>query len=115
MGLVFYHNPRCSKSREALKCLEEKGHAPRIVRYLEEPPTAAEISALLAKLGISARELMRKNEAPYKDLGLDDPKFSEKALIAMMAAHPVLIERPILVSGKRAVIARPPERVLELL
>ena len=115
MSLVLYHNPRCSKSREALRLLEEKGHRPKVVKYLETPPAAADISALLGKLGMSARELLRKSEEAYQALGLDNPALSEKALIAAMAEHPELIERPILIAGRRAVIGRPPERVLDLI
>jgi arsenate reductase len=115
MPLVLYHNPRCSKSREALRLLEEKGRHPKVFKYLETPPTPAEISSLLGKLGIPARDLMRKSEAVYKSLGLDNPSLSEKTLVAAMAENPVLIERPILIAGRRAVIGRPPERILELL
>ena len=115
MSLVLYHNPRCSKSREALRLLEEKGHRPKIVQYLQTPPAAADISALLGKLGMTARELLRKSEEAYMALGLDNPALSEKALIAAMAEHPELIERPILIAGRRAVVGRPPERVLDLI
>ena len=113
--LTFYHNPRCSKSRGALELLEARGLAPTVVRYLETPPDAATLSALLGKLGIGARQLLRSGEDEYKELGLGDASLSDEQLIAAMAAHPKLIERPILVAGKRAVIGRPPEKVLELL
>ena len=113
--ITLYHNPRCSKSREALTLLEARGQAPRIVRYLETPPDAATLKSLLKSLGISARGLLRSKEPEYAELGLDDPKLSEAKLIAAMVAHPRLIERPIAVDGKRAVIGRPPEKVLELL
>ncbi|MGC4088224.1 MAG: arsenate reductase (glutaredoxin) [Polyangiaceae bacterium] len=113
--ITLYHNPRCSKSREALALLEAQGQAPRIVRYLETPPDAATLKSLLKSLGISARELLRSKEPEYTELGLDDSKLSETKLIAAMVAHPRLIERPIAVDGKRAVIGRPPEKVLELL
>lgn len=113
--ITFYHNPRCSKSREALALLEEHGIQPDIVRYLETPPTAVTLKALLKALGIPARELLRNKEAEYSELGLDDPGLGEAALIAAMVKHPRLIERPIAVDGKRAVIGRPPEKVLELL
>jgi arsenate reductase len=115
MTLILYHNPRCSKSREALRLLEEKGLHPKIVKYLETPPTASEIAVLLKKLRIPARDLMRTSEQVFKSLGLDDPNISDKALIAAMADNPVLIERPILISGRRAVIGRPPERVLDII
>ncbi|GBL54463.1 arsenate reductase [Pseudomonas citronellolis] len=113
--LTLFHNPRCSKSRGALELLEARGLAPTIVRYLETPPSAAELQALLGKLGIGARQLLRTGEDEYKALGLDDPQLSDAQLIEAMAAHPKLIERPILVAGDKAVIGRPPEKVLEIL
>ncbi|MCF7220573.1 arsenate reductase (glutaredoxin) [Marilutibacter chinensis] len=112
---LLYHNPRCSKSRAALALLNERGIEPGIVAYLEQPPSIDELRALLARLGLGARELLRKGEAEYEELGLDDPALGDEALIAAMHMHPRLIERPILVVGERAVIGRPPERVLELL
>ncbi|WP_342243200.1 arsenate reductase (glutaredoxin) [Pseudomonas sp. OTU5201] len=113
--LTLYHNPRCSKSRGALELLEARGLAPTIVRYLETPPSAPELRDLLAKLGLTARQLLRTGEDEYKALSLDDTSLSEEELIAAMAAHPKLIERPILVAGDKAVIGRPPEKVLEIL
>jgi len=113
--LTFYHNPRCSKSRNALELIEARGMQPRIVRYLETPPSRIELQELLGKLGISARQLLRSGEDEYKSLNLSDSSLSEAALIEAMACHPKLIERPILVTGQRAVIGRPPENVLELL
>lgn len=113
--LTLYHNPRCSKSRGALELLEARGLQPTVVRYLDTPPSAAELRALLAKLGIPARQLLRSGEDEYKALNLADADLNEEQLIAAMAAHPKLIERPILVAGERAVIGRPPEKVLELL
>ena len=113
--LTLYHNPRCSKSRGALELLEARGLQPKVVRYLETPPSAAELEELLAKLGILARQLLRSGEEEYKALNLGDPALGEEQLIAAMVAHPRLIERPILVAGDRAVIGRPPEKVLELL
>jgi arsenate reductase len=113
--LILYHNPRCSKSRGALELLEAHGLNPTIVRYLETPPSATEIKALLAKLGISARQLLRTGEDEYKALNLADSSLDETALIAAMASHPKLIERPILIAGDKAVIGRPPEKVLELI
>lgn len=115
MSLVLYHNPRCSTSRAALKLLEELGVAPKIVLYLETPPTAAEIRRLLKKLGVGPRDLMRAKEPIFKELGLGDPGLSDDALVDAMAEHPILIERPVLIAGERAVIGRPAERVLELI
>ena len=113
--LTLYHNLRCSKSRGALELLEARGLAPTVVRYLETPPSAEELRSLLGKLGIAPRELLRSGEDEYKALGLADSSLSDEQLIAAMVAHPKLIERPILVAGERAVIGRPPEKVLELL
>jgi arsenate reductase len=113
--LTLYHNPRCSKSRGALELLEARGLSPNVVRYLETPLNAAQIKALLGKLGISARQLLRTSEEEYKTLNLADASLSEQQLIDAIAAHPKLLERPILEVGDRAVIGRPPENVLELL
>jgi len=113
--LTLYHNPRCSKSRSTLQLLEDRGVQPTLVRYLETPPTAEQLRDLLSKLGISARQLLRTGEDEYRELNLADSALSDADLIDAMAAHPRLIERPILVAGDRAVIGRPPENVLELL
>jgi arsenate reductase len=113
--LTLYHNPRCSKSRGALELLEARGLVPTIVRYLETPPSAAELRDLLAKLGLTARQLLRTGEDEYNTLGLDDASLSEEQLIAAMTTHPKLIERPILIAGDKAVVGRPPEKVLEIL
>ncbi len=113
--LTLYHNPRCSKSRGALQLLEERGLAPTIVRYLETPPSAAQLQELLGKLGLSARQLLRSGEDEYQTLNLADPGLSEAQLIEAMVEHPKLIERPILIVGDKAVIGRPPEKILELL
>ena len=113
--LTLYHNPRCSKSRGALELLEARGLQPTVVRYLETPPSTAELRELLAKLGMSARQLLRTGEDEYKTLGLADTSLGDEQLIAAMAGHPRLIERPPLGPGARAVFGRPPEKVLELL
>ena len=113
--LTLYHNPRCSKSRGALELLEARGLSPNVVRYLETLPTAAQLTDLLTKLKISARQLLRTGEDEYKTLNLADSSLSDAQLIDAMAAHPKLIERPILVAGDRAIIGRPPENVLEIL
>lgn len=116
MALTFYHNPRCSKSRQALALLEARGVQPSVVRYLETPPDAKTLDRILKALGKEPRELMRKQEAPYKDLGLDDPGKSRAALIQAMVENPILIERPLAVAADgRAVVGRPPEAVLDLL
>ncbi len=113
--LTLYHNPRCTKSRGALELLQARGLSPDVVLYLETPPDAAQLRELLGKLGVSARQLLRTGEDDYKQLNLADASLSDEQLIAAMAAHPKLIERPILVVGDKAVIGRPPENVLELL
>ena len=113
--LTLYHNPRCSKSRGALQLLEARGLHANVVRYLETPPSAAELKSLLGKLGITARDLLRSGEDEYKTLGLSDTSLSEAQLIEAMVKHPKLIERPILIAGDKAVIGRPPEKVRELL
>ena len=113
--ITLYHNPRCSKSREALALLREQGQEPEIILYLETPPNAKTLKAILEKLGITARELLRKGEDAYKDLNLADEKLSDAALIKAMVEHPKLIERPIAINGEKAVIGRPPQKVKNIL
>ncbi|VXC83825.1 arsenate reductase (glutaredoxin) [Pseudomonas sp. 9Ag] len=113
--LILYHNPRCSKSRNALELLEQRGLTPSVIRYLETPPSADELRQILARLGISPRQLLRSGEEEYKTLNLTDPTLTDEQIIDAMVAHPKLIERPILVVGDAAVIGRPPEKVLEIL
>lgn len=112
---TIYHNPRCSKSRQTLQLLEDNGVSPEIVLYLETPPSASALKDLLKKLGISARDLLRKGEDAYKENNLKDDSLSESQLIAAMVEHPKLIERPIVVKGSKAVLGRPPENVLQLI
>ena len=114
MSLVIWHNPRCSKSRQTLALLEEKGLSPDIRLYQENAPTAAEITAALDMLGIDdPRALMRTGEAEYKEQGLAGK--SGDALVDAMAATPKLIERPVVINGNKAALGRPPESVLEIL
>ena len=113
--LTLYHNPRCSKSRGALELLEAQGLAPTVVRYLETPLDAAQLERLLGKLGLTARQLLRTGEEEYATLNLADASLSQAQLIAAIAAHPKLMERPILEAGDKAVIGRPPEKILEIL
>jgi arsenate reductase len=113
--VTIYHNPRCSKSRQTLALLNERGLEVEIVEYLKSPPDAPTLAGLLDGLGLEPRDLMRKTEAAYKELGLDDPALDRAALIAAMARNPVLIERPIVVAGRRMALGRPPEAVLEIL
>ena len=110
---TIYHNPRCSKSRATLALLEERGVSPQIRLYLQDPPDAAELKGLLKKLGMPAAQLVRRGESEYRESGLG-PDASENEILAAMAAHPKLIERPIVVRGRRAVLGRPPENVLAL-
>lgn len=111
----IYHNSHCSKSRATLALLEEHAEPFQVINYLETPPTPAELTELLGLLHMSARQLLRRGEPDYQELGLADPKLDDDALIAAMAAHPKLIERPIVVAHGRAVIGRPPESVLAIL
>ena len=115
MTATIYHNPRCGTSRKVLDALRARGIAPTIVEYLKTPPDAATLRALLAAMNMPARALLRRKEAAYGEFGLDDPAKTEAALIAAMAAHPILIERPIVVTAKGTVLCRPPERVAEVL
>lgn len=112
---LIYHNPRCSKSRETLKLLQAHNIEPNIIEYLKTPPAEKELKALLRKLGLAPRDLLRKKEKEYKAAGLDNPALTDDELIALMVANPRVIERPIVVSGNKAVIGRPPENVLELI
>ena len=113
--VTIYHNPRCSKSRQTLELLKDRGISPKVVRYLDTPPDAATIAGLLDMLGLEPRDLMRRKEAPYGELGLADGSVSRADLIRAMADNPILIERPIVVSGAKAAIGRPPESVLDVL
>ncbi len=115
MTLKIYHNPRCSKSRQTLQILQDKGAAPEVIEYLKQPPTRAELVDILKGLGLKPRELMRQGEAEYKEAGLDDPALTDDQLIQAMLDHPKLIERPIVVKDGQVVIGRPPERVLDIL
>ena len=113
--VVIYHNPRCSKSRQTMGLLEERGIAPTVVEYLETPPSATKLKELLGLLGFAPRELMRKKEAPYKELDLGNEALSTDELVQAMVDNPILIERPIVESNGKAALGRPPESVLEIL
>ena len=115
MQVTLYHNPKCSKSRQALALLTERGLEPRVIEYLKTPPTAAELDALLTMLGMQPRELLRTGEDAYREHALNDPSLTRAELIARMVANPIVIERPIAIHAGRAVVGRPPERVLEIL
>ena len=114
-AVTILHNPRCSKSRATLQLLQERGIEPAIQLYLETPPSADELTAILAALGKTPRELMRKGEAEYREQALDNPALSREELVAAMVASPRLIERPIVMANGKAAVGRPPESVLEIL
>jgi len=115
MSVKIYHNPRCSKSRQALALIENSGIAPEVIKYLETPPTIGELTMLLNKMDLAPMEAMRKGEAVFKELDLKNKDLSAAELIQIMAENPILIERAIVVTEKGALIARPPERVSEIL
>lgn len=112
---TIYHNPRCSKSRQTLAILEEHNIATEVILYLEDTPNKQKLQELLQLLGKTPRDLLRKSEAAYKDKGLSDDTLSDDFLLNAMLSEPKLIERPIVVSGNKAVLGRPPENVLELI
>jgi arsenate reductase len=115
MSVTIYHNPACGMSRNVLAMIRQSGVEPRIVEYLKHPPNKEKLTSLLKRMGVSARAVLRKKGAPYAELGLDDPKWSEAELIGFMLAHPVLIERPIVETPKGVALCRPSERILDLL
>ncbi len=112
---TIYHNPKCSTSRNTLAMIRNTGEEPAIILYLEAPPTKAQLQELLAKMQISPRGLLRTKADPYVSLGLKEDKFTDNQLIDYMVEHPILIERPVVVTSKGAVLCRPAERVLEIL
>ncbi|MDH4981143.1 arsenate reductase (glutaredoxin) [Hyphomicrobium sp. D-2] len=115
MTVTIYHNPACSTSRKTLALIREKGIEPDVIEYLKTPPSSAELKRLIKKMGLKARDVIRRKEALYGELDLDDAALSDDELIAAMVAHPRLIERPIVVSDKGVRLGRPPETVLEIL
>jgi len=115
MSISIYHNPRCSKSRQTLALIRERGVEPEIVEYLKTPPTPAEIKRITERLGCSARDIIRNGEPEYRELGLDDPSLAEETLVARIAEQPKLLQRPIVLTDTGACIGRPPENVEALL
>jgi arsenate reductase len=115
MRATIYHNPKCSTSRKVLEILRERGVEPTVIDYVAHPPDRADIARLTEKLGLSARDLLRKRGTPYDELGLNDPKLSETALLDSIAEHPILMERPVVVTEKGAKICRPAEVVNTLI
>ena len=115
MSITIYHNPECGTSRNTLAMIRQSGDEPDVIEYLKNPPDRARLVQLIAALGISARELLREKGTPYAELGLADPKWSDDELLDFMLAHPILINRPIVVTDKGVRLCRPSELVLELL
>jgi len=112
---VIYHNPKCSKSRETLQILQDHEIEMEIIDYLEDPPTPQELGRIIEMLGVSARDLMRSTEPVYKDADLDDDSLSDDDIIEAICEYPALLQRPIVISGNKAIIGRPPARVLEII
>jgi arsenate reductase len=115
MSVTIYHNPACSASRNTLAMIRQSGEEPEVIEYLKVPPDRARLVQLIKAMGIPARALLREKEAPYAELGLADPKWSDDQLIDFMLAHPILINRPIVVTPKGVRLCRPSEAVLDLL
>ncbi|MDH3473135.1 MAG: arsenate reductase (glutaredoxin) [Rhodospirillales bacterium] len=115
MSVTIWHNPRCTKSRQTLQLLQDRGIEPEVIEYLKTPPDARQLAEVLDRLGLEPRQLMRRKEAVYGELGLDDPDLARDALIAAMAENPVLIERPVVLTNGRAALGRPAEAVLDIL
>jgi arsenate reductase len=113
--VTIYHNPGCSTSRKVLGMLRQSGNEPKIIEYLKTPPSKAELKNLLKQMGITPRQLLRRRGTPYDALGLGDAAKTDEQLIDAIMAHPILMERPVVVSDKGARLCRPPEKVLEIL
>lgn len=112
--MKIFHNPRCSKSRQTLHLIAEAAQDVEVIEYLQNPPTAEELGSVVSQLGISARELVREGEMVFRDLDVDLSTFSDDAVIELIVANPILMQRPIVVSNGKAIIGRPPENVLQL-
>ncbi len=115
MSVTIYHNPRCSKSRQTLAILNSQPIDIEIIEYLQNPPNHNQLKGIISLLDMSARDLMRKNEKVYKDNKLDNPDLTDDQLVEIMTQNPILIERPIVLNNDKAIIGRPPQRVLEIL
>jgi arsenate reductase (glutaredoxin) len=113
--LTIYHNPNCGTSRKVLGMLRESGVEPRVIEYLKTPPTRAELIQLLASMGMTPRQLLRRKGTPFDELGLDDPAKSDAQLLDAILAHPILMERPVVVTNKGVRVCRPAETVMDLL
>jgi len=115
MSITIYHNPACGTSRNVLAMIRNSGETPLVIEYLKTPPTRAELESLIARMGISPRDLLRRKGTPFDELGLDDANVSDAALLDAMVAHPILINRPIVVTPRGVALCRPSEAVLALL
>lgn len=115
MNVTIYHNPDCGTSRNTLAMIRQSGTEPTIIEYLKEPPTRAELIELIAAMGVSVRSLLREKGTPYAELGLGDPRWTDNELIDLMLVHPILINRPIVVTSKGVKLCRPSEAVLDVL
>ncbi len=113
--VTIYHNPACSTSRKVLAAIRDSGVEPRVIEYLKTPPSRAELQTLLKGMGMTPRELLRRRGTPFEELGLDDPKKTDAALLDAMLAHPILIERPIVVTGRGVRLCRPMEKLADIL
>lgn len=112
--VTIYHNPACGTSRKVLAAIRAAGVEPRVVEYLKTPPSRTELKSLLQRMGLTVRGLLRRRGAPYDELGLDDPKKTDATLIDAILAHPILMERPIVVTQRGARLCRPPEKLAEI-
>ncbi|SFV28096.1 arsenate reductase (glutaredoxin) [Hyphomicrobium facile] len=115
MSITIYHNPSCGTSRNTLAIIRQSGAEPRVIEYLKTPPSRDELRDLIRAMGISARDLLRRKGTPYEELGLDDPKWTDDQLIGFMLEHPILINRPIVVTPLGTRLCRPSETVLDIL
>jgi len=115
MSITIYHNPACGTSRNVLGLIRDSGAEPRIIEYLKTPPSRGELAGLIRRMGIPVRALLRRKGTPYDELGLDDPKWTDEALIEAMLAHPILINRPVVVTPLGVKLCRPSETVLDIL
>lgn len=114
MTITIYHNPKCSTSRKVLEILRNSGHDPQVVEYLKTPPSRARMKALLAAMGMRPRDILRRSGTPYDELGLDDPALTDDQLLDALQAHPILMQRPVVVSDRGVRLCRPLERVAEV-
>jgi arsenate reductase len=114
LAITIYHNPKCSTSRKALDLLQQAGHAPQVVEYLKTPPSRARMKELLAAMGMKPRDILRRSGTPYDELGLDNPALTDEQILDALEAHPILMQRPVVVSDRGTVLCRPLERIAEV-